>query len=56
MKMQIVTMKLDGNNFSITRKLTDTKNRRIAISLFCNLCFVAKVALLLRVLPILKVL
>lgn len=28
MKMQIVTMKLDGNNFSISRKLTDTKNRR----------------------------
>ena len=26
MKMQIVTMKLDGNNFSISRKLTDTKN------------------------------
>lgn len=28
MKMQIVTMKIDGNNFSISRKLTDTKNRR----------------------------
>ena len=28
MKMQIVTMKLDGNNFSITRKFTDTENRR----------------------------
>lgn len=28
MKMQIVTMKLDGNNFSISRKLTDTENRR----------------------------
>ena len=28
MKMQIVTMKLDGNNFTISRKLTDTKNRR----------------------------
>lgn len=27
MKMQIVTMKIDGNNFSISRKLTDTKNR-----------------------------
>ena len=27
MKMQIVTLKIDGNNFSITRKLTDTKNR-----------------------------
>lgn len=26
MKMQIVTMKLDGNNFSISRKLTDTEN------------------------------
>lgn len=25
MKMQIVTMKIDGNNFSISRKLTDTK-------------------------------
>ena len=28
MKMQIVTMKLDGNNFSISRKLVDTKNHR----------------------------
>ena len=27
MKMQIVNLKIDGNNFSITRKLTDTKNR-----------------------------
>lgn len=26
MKMQIVTMKPDGNNFSISRKLIDTKN------------------------------
>lgn len=28
MIIQTVTLKLDGNNFSITRKLTDTKNRR----------------------------
>lgn len=28
MKVQTVTLRLDGNNFSITRKLTDTKNRR----------------------------
>ena len=28
MKMQIVTMKLDGNNFSISRKSVDTKNHR----------------------------
>lgn len=28
MKMQSVTLKLNGDNFSITRKLIDTKNRR----------------------------
>ena len=27
MKMQLVTMSLKGNNFCISRKLTDTKNR-----------------------------
>lgn len=27
MKIQTVILKLDGNNFSISRKLTDTKNR-----------------------------
>lgn len=37
MKMQIVTMKLDGNNFSISRKLTDTKNRRENDYASCNI-------------------
>lgn len=37
MKMQIVTMKIDGNNFSITRKLTDTKNRRNTDYASCNI-------------------
>lgn len=27
MKMQIVKLKIDGNNFSISRKLIDTKSR-----------------------------
>lgn len=36
MKMQTVTLKLDGNNFSITRKLTDTKNRRNTDYASCN--------------------
>ena len=36
MKMQIVTMKVDGNNFSISRKLTDTKNRRNNDYASCN--------------------
>ena len=36
MKIQIVTLKLDGNNFSITRKLTDTKNRRNNDYASCN--------------------
>lgn len=26
MEMQIVTLKIDGNNFSMARKLTDTQN------------------------------
>lgn len=37
MKMQIVTLKLDGNNFSITRKSTDTKNRRNNDYASCNI-------------------
>lgn len=37
MKMQIVTMTLDGNNFSISRKLTDTKNRRENDYASCNI-------------------
>lgn len=36
MKMQTVTLKLDGNNFSISRKLTDTKNRRNTDYASCN--------------------
>lgn len=36
MKMQTVTLKIDGNNFSITRKLTDTKNRRNTDYASCN--------------------
>lgn len=36
MKMQTVTLKIDGNNFSITRKLTDTKNRRNTDYSSCN--------------------
>lgn len=36
MKMQIVTLKIDGNNFSISRKLTDTKNRRNTDYASCN--------------------
>lgn len=36
MKMQIVTMKIDGNNFSISRKLSDTKNRRNNDYASCN--------------------
>lgn len=36
MKMQTVTLKLDGNNFSIARKLTDTKNRRNTDYASCN--------------------
>ena len=34
--MQTVTLKLDGNNFSISRKLTDTKNRRNTDYASCN--------------------
>lgn len=37
MIMQIVTLKLDGNNFSITRKLSDTKNRRNTDYASCNI-------------------
>jgi hypothetical protein len=37
MKMQTVTMKLDGNNFSISRKLTDTKNRHNNDYASCNI-------------------
>ena len=37
MKMQIVTMKIDGNNFSISRKLADTKNRRNTDYASCNI-------------------
>jgi hypothetical protein len=37
MKMQVVTMKLDGNNFSISRKLTDTKNRHNTDYASCNI-------------------
>ena len=37
MKMQIVTMKLDGNIFCISRKLTDTKNRRNNDYASCNI-------------------
>lgn len=36
MKIQTVTLKLDGNNFSIVRKLTDTKNRRNNDYASCN--------------------
>lgn len=36
MKMQTVTLKIDGNNFTITRKLTDTKNRRNTDYASCN--------------------
>ena len=37
MKMQIVTLKLNGNNFSISRKLIDTKNRRNTDYASCNI-------------------
>lgn len=37
MKMQTVTLKIDGNNFSISRKLTDTKNRRNNDYASCNI-------------------
>lgn len=37
MKMQFVTLKLDGNNFSISRKLIDTKNRRNTDYASCNI-------------------
>lgn len=37
MKMQTVTLKLDDNNFSISRKLTDTKNRRNTDYASCNI-------------------
>lgn len=41
MKMQTVTLKLDGNNFTITRKLTDTKNRRNTDYASCNITLLA---------------
>lgn len=37
MKMQSVTLKLNGNNFSISRKLIDTKNRRNTDYASCNI-------------------
>lgn len=37
MKMQTVTLKIDGNNFSIARKLIDTKNRRNNDYASCNI-------------------
>lgn len=37
MKMQFVTLKLDGNNFSISRKLIDTKNRCNTDYASCNI-------------------
>lgn len=37
MKMQIVKLKIDGNNFSISRKLTDTKSRRNNDYASCNI-------------------
>lgn len=37
MKTQTVILKLDGNNFSISRKLTDTKNRRNTDYASCNI-------------------
>lgn len=37
MKMQFVTLKLDGNNFSINRKLIDTKKRRNTDYASCNI-------------------
>ena len=36
MKIQAVTLKLDGSNFTISRKLTDTKNRRNNDYASCN--------------------
>lgn len=36
MKIQTVTLTLDGNNFSISRKITDTKNRRNTDYASCN--------------------
>ena len=35
--MQFVTLKLEGNNFSISRKLTDTENRRNNEYASCNI-------------------
>lgn len=37
MKMQFVTLKIDGNNFSINRRLTDTKKRRNTDYASCNI-------------------
>ena len=40
MKIQAVTLKIDGNNFSVSRKLTDTKNRRNTDYASCNITVV----------------
>ena len=37
MKMQFVTMGIDGHNFGISRKLVDTKNRRNTDYASCNI-------------------
>lgn len=37
MKMQLVTMSLSGNNFSISRRLTDIKNRCNTDYASCNI-------------------
>lgn len=37
MKMQFVTLKIDGNNFSISRKLIDTKKRCNTDYASCNI-------------------
>lgn len=37
MKMQTVTLKIDGSIFSISRKLTDTKNHRNTDYASCNI-------------------
>lgn len=37
MKMQFVTMGLEGHNFTISRKLVDTKNRRNTDCASCSI-------------------
>lgn len=39
MKMQIVSMSLNGNNFQITRKLANTKNRHENDFASCSITF-----------------